>query len=126
MKLGLISRLSKQIFGSDPPKWRDEFLAAINPFIEKVGLALQNRLTFEDNFLCEVISRKFTDNIALELNPFTRNSRNLRVTGVLSLDAGGLQVDGFKWVQKDNGNIAVTYQFSGGTEANCKVLVLLG
>lgn len=132
MKLGLIRRISKEDISrasSDVPKWIDAFLSPLNEFIEKVGLALQNRLTFENNFLCKIIQTEFTHNTALEVNPSVNVQNNLRVRGVIPVSAGGQVVDKFGWSQLANGNLSITFNFDGGTsstKATCYVIILLG
>lgn len=108
------------------PKYMEVVLKVLNDAMEQLGIALSNRLSFEDNFNCTVVTREFTSATELEINPFAGKTGNLRVTGVLLLDASGLAVDKFQWVQKSNGNIGVTVTFVSGGPANCKILALLG
>jgi hypothetical protein len=132
MKTGKISRISKDDLarsGEALPKWIESFLNPLNDFIEKCGSALQSNLTFDDNFLCKRITQDLTHNVALELNPYPSQRKNLRVTGVIPVSGGGLAIDKFKWVQKENGNISVSVSFDGGTsstKARCSLIVLLG
>lgn len=128
MKLSLKRLLKEELSRSkDPvPSWMDAVLRVINTTIEQVGVALSNRLTFEDNFLCTVVNREFTHDVELEINPRAGLQGNLRVTGVSLLSGGDLIVDKFGWVQKSNGNIGVTIGFDGGTSATCRLLILLG
>lgn len=127
MKLGLLKMISREILAGsgEVPKWADAMLGPLNDFIEKVGLALQNRLTFEDNFLCTVVSREFTSGVQLDINPIANAQRNLRTSGVLLISAGGLSVDQFGWVQKPNGNLGVTVTFNPSATATCTILILL-
>ncbi len=132
MKLSNIKFISRDDLSKagELPKWLDAFMQPLNDFIGKVGQALQGQLTFEDNFLCKVVKTDLTHATELEVNPYpTARSRSLRVTGVLVLGAGGGAVDAFRWVMKENGNIAVTVAFDGGlatTRQTCTLLVLLG
>lgn len=132
MKLGVVKRIGRdelQKAGGEIPAWVDVFLNSINSFIEKVGLALQGKLTFEDNFFCKSIYLDFTHGVEQLINPAVANAINARVIGVLPLDASGQGVDSFKWVRKDDGNIGVTYSFAGGsssTKAKCRLIILLG
>lgn len=128
MKLGLIRRIDKGDLSraGDVPKWIDPLLDTLNPFIEKVGLALQNRLTFVDNGLGKEYSGQFTTDVEKEINPRLPGQQTLRVQAVYPLTTGELFITGFKWVQKDNGNIGVTIKFSGGTEATVKLRIELG
>lgn len=116
MKLGTIRRISKEEMagaGGEIPKWVDPFLGPLNDFIEKVGQALQNRLTFKDNMLGKVVEREFEDNVELEVNPYPSTRGSLRVVAVYPASTGGALITGFKWIHKDNGNIGVTFTFTG-------------
>jgi hypothetical protein len=129
MKLGLLKRIPKEQLAKsgDLPKWIDALLDPLNEFIEKVGLALQARLTFEDNFLCKVAEQKIVDGLATEINPYRdATQKNLKVIGVMVLSSGSLLVESFGWVRKTNGNIDVTINYASGTEALCRLLILLG
>lgn len=128
MKLGVVKRILKDDLAKsgDVPAWVDVLLQPLNEFIEKVGLALQNRLTFADNFLSKKVTQTFTSGTELVINPQLTGNINLKVSGVLLLDASGATVDKFKWARKQNGNIGVTVTFSDVTSAACTIYVLLG
>lgn len=132
MKLPLIKRIPKEDLskaGGEIPKWIDALLVPLNAFIEAIASVLQGRLTFEDNFMCNVITQDFTHSVPLEINPRKIEQRNLRVTGVIPLKTGNQGLEVFKWEQMANGNIRITYQFDGGiatTTDTCTILILLG
>lgn len=132
MKLGLLKTISKADLaksGEDLPKWIDPFLGPLNAFIERVGIAMQRRLTFDDNFLCKVVALEFTHDTETLVNPAIDGGGALRVTGVLALSASGQGIDSFRWVQKDSGSLGVTFKFEGGTastKAICRIIILLG
>lgn len=132
MKLGVLKRISKgdlQKAGGEIPRWLDAMLSPLNTFIEKVGITLQGKLTFDDNFLCKVTYLEFTHGVEQLINPKISSAPNARVVGVIYVSAGGLTVDKFKWVQKETGNIGVTFSFDGGTAATkawCRLYILLG
>jgi hypothetical protein len=129
MKLGIVKRILKDDLArsGDLPSWIDQLLQPLNDVIEKVGLALQNRLTFSENFLCKTISQKFASGTEYEINPTaTGQSIKLKPTGVLLLNPGGGLVSSFGWYQKTNGNIGVTISFSNVSSATCSILILLG
>lgn len=131
MKLSLKRLLKEDLARTkeEIPKYMDTVLRILNTAIEQLGVALSNRLTFEDNFLCKIETREFTHGVELTLNPTSGQQANLRATGVSLLSGGDLIVDKFGWNQKSDGTIGVTVYFNGGTSstsANCKVLILLG
>lgn len=129
MKLGIIKNISRDDLaraGGEMPKWLEAMLSPLNDFIEKVGSSLQNKLTFEDNFLCKRVSLEFATGEEKLINPKTDNLGNLRAIGVLILSTGGIKIDKWKWRQATDSSIGVTIDFDGGTSATCTVLILLG
>lgn len=129
MKLGILKRVSKEDLArsNEPlPKWLDQLLQPLNDFLEKAGNALQNRLSFNDNFYCKPLTLKFSDNVAQEINPRTDFAKNARATGVLLVGTSGEKVTSFTWEQLVNGNISVTIEFDTATDANCDLIILLG
>jgi hypothetical protein len=127
MKLGVVKRIAKEDLAKlgkvDP--WVDALLTPLNDFIEKVGLALQNRLTVADNSLGKVITLKFTHDTELEVNPYPGTRGSLSVSGVIPVSTGEVFIDAFKWVKKQNGNIGVTFKFTGATSASVKLQIQL-
>ena len=123
MKLGLIRRISKEDLGSDAPEWIDKMLEPLNQFISQVGTALQNRLTFENNFSANILDKKITSGVELEINP---QADRLRVRGVVPLYADGVVIDKFGWNYKSSGNIGVNCTFDGGGSKTVRLLILLG
>jgi hypothetical protein len=130
MKLGIIRRIPKEDLAKldkDIPKWVDGLLSPLNDFIEKVGLALQNRLDFENNFLGKALTVTLTHDVETIVNPFPSSGRgNLRVIGVVPVTTGEVFITGFKWTPKDSGNIGITVKLSGATEASIKFHIHLG
>ena len=123
MKLGLVKRISREDLGPDLPEYVPKLLETLNQFISQVGTALQNKLTFEDNFSSNVLDKKLTSGVELEMNP---QSGRLRVRGVLVLYSEGAVIDKFGWVYRSNGNIGVTATFVGSGEKLTRLLILLG
>lgn len=129
MKLGVIKRILKDDLarGGDLPGWIDFFLQPLNEFIEKVGLALQNRLTFNDNFLSKTISQTFVSGTSYQINPQLPSTNVVhKVVGVFLLDPGGGTVDKWQWVRNSNGSLNVAITFSDVQSATCSILILLG
>ena len=123
MKLGLIRRISKEDLGADAPAWADSLLEPLNQFISQVGLALQNRLDFENNFSANVLEKKLTSGVELEINP---NADRLRVKGVIPLSAEGAVITKFGWNYKASGNIGVNITFDAGGVKTVRLLILFG
>ncbi len=111
--------------GGEIPAWVDPLLSQLNSFIENVGKALQQNLTFQDNVLCKVNTQTLTHGMELEINPNTK----IKVFGVIPIDSSGTPIDQFGWTRKANGNIGVTAYFNAGTvttTVKCTTLILLG
>jgi hypothetical protein len=131
MKLTLKRILKEELARSkeEIPNYMETVLKVLNSNFEQLGIALSNRLSFEDNFSCTMVTREFTHAVELEINPFAGKTGNLRVTGVIPLSGDDLGIDKFGWAHKSTGNIGVTISFVGGsgtTTADCKIAVLLG
>lgn len=123
MKLGVVKTIQKEELSKygDLPGWVDPLLTTLNSFIEQVGKAVQGNLTFDDNFLSKSKRLKFQHGVELTINP---ESGNLRAFGVLPVSSD-LKIDAFGWVMKNDGKVGVTFEFIGGTESNCELLILL-
>ena len=124
MKIPVTRRISKEdLRGGELPGWIDGLLTPLNQFITTIATALQNRLTFEENFQAKVLEFSFQHDTELAINP---QAGRLRVTGILPSYAGGAIVTGFGWTQKSNGNVGITFQFSDSGTHKCKIVILIG
>lgn len=121
-KLGAVKRISKEDLGSaDIPGFVDPLLDSLNVFISSVTSALQGRLTFSDNFLSTVKSLKFTSGVEQKVST---NSR-FRASGVVPIYSTK-PISSFYWEQKEDGSIGITFTFTGGGDATCRILILFG
>ena len=135
MKLPIVKRLDKQDLSGkgDIPAWVDTLLANINQFIEPVAKALTNRLSFQDNFLCQVKTYTLTHNVELSV-AVPKTGRVIGMFPILaqkSSDASATTqniITGFRAVPKDVGVLGVTVQFAGGAgvKSDVSIVVLLG
>lgn len=126
MKIPIIHRIDRQDLAGagELPGWIDKLLASLNGFIEPVGKAIQGNITLADNLSGKQFSYKFTHGVEAVIN----TGSNLRVTGVMLIDTGGLVVTGFGIARKTNG-LGLTVKFDGGsgtTTSTCVFYVLLG
>ncbi len=123
MKLGVIRKILKDdLKGGDIPGWVGGFLEVLNDFIEKVGIALQGKLTFQDNFSCRVHTQKIVSGTEYKI----ATQSNLRVSGVQVLDVGGRTLTATKWARGANNTITLTLTYTGASDAECAILILLG
>jgi hypothetical protein len=124
MKLGTIKTIAKEDLSKAEklPAWMDPFLQSLNNFISNVTLALNGRLTFNDNFLATEKQINIIHSVETEINPDSKN----KVKGVVCMSSGGLGIDVFKWRQLSNGNVGVTIGYDGGistTNAICVITI---
>ena len=129
MKVGVIKRILKEDLtkGGDVPAWMDLLLQPLNEFIEKVGLALQNRLTFSENFLSKIVTQVFVSGTTYQINPNLLSSQaTLKVVGVILVDPGGGTVDKWNWGRNSNGKLNVTITYSDVASATATIYILLG
>lgn len=128
MRLSQIKKVLREDLakaGESLPKWLDSMLQPINLFIENAGLALQNRLTFGDNFYCKEVSLNFTSDVEQEVNIKTAFAPSARCYGVLIVSSENEAIAHYKWANKNNGNIGVTVTFVTATDADCALIILL-
>lgn len=123
MKIGVLKRIAKEDLSKldQVPKWIDVLIYSINQFMTTVATALTGRLTFQDNFLCDVKTVKMKSDVEQEI--LVRP--NTKVLGVVGLDFEGNACDKLKWVSKSNGGVGLTVSFDPPTaEAQSTFLIL--
>jgi hypothetical protein len=121
-KLGVIRRIAKEDLtkGGDLPAWVDPFITTLNQFIDATTSALQNRLTFADNFNCKTVVLDFTSGTDQILG----QSSYGRPIGVLPVSCGGKGLTEFKTRFNDQGDFVVTLTFNGGGTSTCRLILL--
>lgn len=121
MKLETIKTIVKEELAKYEklPGWMDPFLQTLNQFMNNVGTAVNGNLDFKNNFRCTVKTLELNHGVEQEINP----QNKARVNGVACFNANGLGVDKFKWRYLNNGNIAVTIHFDGGTKSTCDITI---
>lgn len=121
-----VRKLLKSDF-PEAPKWFDKMLSPFNQFLDSVIGALRNKLTFRDNFYCEVREFEFTHNSELEV------SHNLvEFKGVLIVmspqetPASTYGIDSWHCREISNTEIGLTILFNGAgtTKGNVKFIIL--
>lgn len=76
-KLSTVSRFIKEDFPSKYSDLTEKLLSPLNAFIETVAQALSNRLTFKDNFACQVVDLE----VIAPVNPDNPKSFLRTITG---------------------------------------------
>lgn len=123
MKIRALSRISSESIKTrkDAPSWIDLLLDPINQFLENVTKALQNNLTFADNFACTQSTVRIQHNVELIVTPQTSK----RVLTCIVLEAEGQRIDTFGWRRNDSGSIGVTIGYVGGASSSVYEVTLL-
>ena len=123
MKLGVIKQIDKRTMGQDLPSWLDALLSPINQFFDRVTLALNRRLTFEENIQCTVKTLEFTSATEKKVNP---DAESLRVLSMFVGSCESKTLTGKKLVLYNDDTVGITLTFAEGGSANCRVYLILG
>lgn len=135
MKLPIIKRIDRQDLagGGDLPKWIDMFLGVMNAFIDPVARALQNRLTFADNFYCKVmtLTMKHATEQRVTVPIQARVIGAIPILAIKSTDTAAATknvISGFGLNIKGDGSLGVIVNFAGGAgiQADVTLIILLG
>lgn len=121
-----VRKLLKQDF-PDAPDWFTNFLSTFNSFMDSVIGALRNRLTFRENFYCEVKEFTFTHASELEISHSLESFEGcLLVKTPEETPATTYGVTELHCRTIDNKTIGVTVEFAGGgsTEGKVKLIIL--
>lgn len=116
MKIRALSRISAEEIKSrkDAPSWISLLLDPINQFLENITKALQNNLTFQDNFASTTSTVRIQHGVELLITPQTSK----RVITCMILESEGQPIDSFGWRRDNSGNIGVTIRFYGGASTS--------
>lgn len=126
MKLSVVRRILREDLANsgELPKWIDALLVPLNQFIDNVALALRTNLTLSDNIAGKFVQTAFVHNTELQINPLSQR----KVIGIIPLDTSGNAITSFGWSRKTNGNVGITFNFSGAPSGNitCSVFLFFG
>ena len=126
MRLPLIKRLSTQDLGSEEiPSHIDKLLSILNGFIDPVANALQNRLTFSDNFYCKMVTQKLDHEKELKISV-----SSAKIIGVIPLKVSGSldtnkMLTGFGFESYGKGQIGIKASFKGGASTTAEVTLVI-
>ena len=93
MKIEGIGRILKENMQGELPAWIDGLLTPLNRFIDVGVSALQNRLTFADNFSARIHTQTFNSGETVSIN----TKSDLKVSGVIPLYFGGKTLTQWTW-----------------------------
>lgn len=123
MKIRALSRIAAEEIKSrkDAPSWLSLLLDPINQFLENITKALQNNLTFADNFAGTQSTVRIQHNTEIMVTPQTAK----RVITCMVLEAEGQAIDSFGWRRDNSGNIGITIKYVGGSSSSVYSVSLL-
>jgi hypothetical protein len=122
-----IRKLLKSDF-QEAPSWFDKLLSPFNQFLDSVIGALRNRLTFKDNFYCEVKELTFVHAIELEVAHNLSDFKGIlivRTPNETPSTTYGIN----EWHVREisNKTIGVTIEFAGaGSTSGTVTFIILG
>lgn len=122
-----IRKLLKSDF-TNAPAWFDQFLVSYNQFIDSVIGALRNKLTFRDNFYCEVKEFTFTHGSELTISHSLNDFKGILIVKTPN-ESPSTTYGISEWYVReiDNQTIGVTIQFAGGASTEGAVsFIILG
>lgn len=121
-----VRKLLKSDF-TDAPSWFDKMLTPFNQFLDSVIGALRNKLTFRDNFYCEVKEFEFTHASELEISHTLNEFKGVLIVKTPG-DTPATTYGITEWHVREisNTSIGVTVEFAGGgsTSGNVKFIIL--
>ena len=113
-----VRKLLKSDF-PESPEWFTNFLGTFNQFLDSVIGALRGRLTFRDNFYCEVKEFEFVHATELKITHALQNFEGLLIVktpGDTPATTYGISEYHTRII--DNKNIGVTIEFAAATDAD--------
>lgn len=136
MKVGFFKRLSREDLGgaSDLPDWIEPLFTALNQQLEPLSIALNNKLSFADNFFSYVTTQTFTHGTELAINPQNTSAKVIGMIPIYSADANYL-IHSYGCEVLQNGSVGVTLYFAkktdgslavAGTQVKTTILILFG
>ena len=122
-----IRKLLKSDF-PDSPDWFDGFLISYNQFLDSTIGALRNKLTFRDNFYCEVKTYEFTHATELKIGHNLNDFKGVLITkSPNETPATTYGVTEWHVREIDNSTIGLTIEFAGGGATTGEVsFIILG
>lgn len=123
-----IRKLLKSDF-KEAPAWFNKMLGPFNEFLDSVIGALRGKLTFRDNFYCEVKEFEFIHASELEIGHNLDDYKGILIVNTPSDQATATTYGISEWFVReiDNRTIGITIEFAGaGTTAGNVKFIILG
>ena len=122
-----VKKLLKSDFPNSPD-WFSRFLSVMNQFLDTVIGGLRGKLTFRENFYCEVKEYEFTHATELEVGHNLESYKGVLIVSTPSDQAAATTYGISEWFVRviDNKTIGITIEFAGGgtTKGDVKLIIL--
>lgn len=113
-----IRKLLKSDF-PDAPAWFDQFIGVFNQFMDTTIGGLRNKLTFRDNFYCEVKEYTFTHATELQVGHDLNDFKGCLLIGTPEdTPATTYGISEFHFRKIDNSTVGITVEFASATDAD--------
>ena len=109
----------------EAPSWLDKLLDPLNRFMDSCTTALRGRLTFYDNFYCEIKEFEFTHGVEQRVSFALKTySGVILIKGPDSATAADRLIEPLQVRTIDNLTIGVTARFGGTSTGKIKFIIL--
>jgi len=111
----------------DAPGWFDPIISTLNSFFDTVIGALRGRLTFRDNFYCQVKEFTFTHGVELEvLYDGIEDYKGILIVKSPEEESSDYAIANWKARRVKPNTLGVTIEFKGAgtTEGKVKFIIL--
>jgi len=125
----MIVRGIKRILKSDIPEapgWLEKLLNPLNEFLDNAVGALRNKLTFGDNFYCNIKEFDFTHAEELQVGHSLDAYKGLLVLSTPQMTSADYAIVGWKAriIDKSTLGVVVYFQGAGSTKGPVKICIL--
>lgn len=110
----------------EAPNWLDKLLFPLNQFMDSVSTAMRGKLTFGDNFYCEIKEYDFTHNVEQKITYGLKNYAGILVLKGPDTNDGTKVIVTTQSRTIDNSTLGVIFTFVGGgtTTGTVRFLIL--
>jgi len=118
-KIRGVKRLSPTDFPKDIPSWISVILDVLNAFFETVINGLRGKLTYADNFVCNIKEFDFTHNTELEISHSLNSLIGVHVVYCEALFQYAIR-------KIDNSTVGITIFYNAGAGTHTVKFILIG
>lgn len=110
----------------EAPSWLDKLLFPLNQFMDSVSTAMRGKLTFGDNFLCEIKEYEFEHGLEQKISYGLKSCIGVMVIKVPDSTDTSIVMSSYQVRTIDNSTLGITFNFAGGAgkKGTIKFLIL--